>query len=149
MPNYVRICTRQSATKIKRDGDGQGGENHFRERRCPKYLLSNLTKCACYGGSYLMISADLIGCDNRTNIRRDRLGARAQRAALSHDGPGMEPELFKEFCHEFTREVNRLRIERGAGLTAIRDELLRIGRKLGKLLALLRLVVRSKPSSRI
>ena len=32
----------------------------------------------------------------------------------------MEPELFKEFCDEFTREVNRLRIERGAGLAAMR-----------------------------
>jgi anion-transporting ArsA/GET3 family ATPase len=47
----------------------------------------------------------------------------------------MEPDLFKEFCDEFTREVNRLRIERGAGLAAMRDELLRIERELGKLLA--------------
>ena len=44
----------------------------------------------------------------------------------------MEPELFKEFCDEFTREVNRLRIERGAGLAAMRGELPRIQRELGK-----------------
>ena len=43
---------RQIATKIKRGDDGQGDENHFRERRRPKYLLSGMTKCACCGGGY-------------------------------------------------------------------------------------------------
>ncbi|WP_349253147.1 hypothetical protein [Bradyrhizobium sp. CIAT3101] len=47
----------------------------------------------------------------------------------------MEPELFKEFCDEFTREVNRLRIDRGADLAAMRNELPRIERELGKLVA--------------
>lgn len=69
-----------------------------------------------------MISADLVGCatarnkgtcDNRKNIRRDHLEDRVLGALRHHL---MEPELFKEFCAEFTREVNRLRIERGADL---------------------------------
>lgn len=50
----------------------------------------------------------------------------------------MEPELFREFCAEFTKEVNRLRMERGADLTAMRDELPRIDRELSKLLAALK-----------
>ncbi|MDL2406821.1 hypothetical protein PY650_14360 [Rhizobium calliandrae] len=34
----------------------------------------------------------------------------------------MEPELFKEFCDEFTREVNRLRIGRNAGINSQHKE---------------------------
>ena len=37
----------------------------------------------------------------------------------------MEPELFKEFCEEFTREVNRLRIERRTDQDAWAAELAR------------------------
>jgi hypothetical protein len=65
-----------------------------------------------------MISEDLLGCatsrnkgtcDNRLNIRRDALEASVLSGLRTHL---MEPELFKEFCDEFTREVNRLRMER-------------------------------------
>ncbi|SCB55070.1 hypothetical protein GA0061098_103444 [Bradyrhizobium shewense] len=44
----------------------------------------------------------------------------------------MEPESFKEFCQEFTREVNRLRIERGADIVAQGRELERTERELDK-----------------
>jgi hypothetical protein len=44
----------------------------------------------------------------------------------------MEPKLFKEFCTEFTREVNRLRSERSADIEARRRELERVERELGK-----------------
>jgi site-specific DNA recombinase len=97
--------------------------------------------CGCCGGGYTIISKDLLGCatslnkgicDNRLNIRRDALEASVLSGLRTHL---MEPELFKEFCVEFTREMNRLRIERGAGLAAMRDELPRIERELGKLLA--------------
>ena len=73
-------------------------------------------------------------CDNRLNIRRDALEASVLSGLRTHL---MEPELFKEFCGEFTREVNRLRMERGAGLTAMRDELPRIDRELDKLMKLI------------
>jgi hypothetical protein len=58
---------RQAAIKIKRRDDGREGDNHFRERRRPKYLLSGLTKCACRRGGYSMISADLVGCSTARN----------------------------------------------------------------------------------
>ncbi|WP_198400259.1 hypothetical protein [Bradyrhizobium pachyrhizi] len=44
----------------------------------------------------------------------------------------MEPELFKEFCDEFTREVNRLRIERSADIIGQRKELERVQRDLDR-----------------
>ncbi len=108
-------------------------------RRRPKYLFAGLTQCGCCGGGYAMISKDLLGCatsrnkgtcDNRVNIRRDALEASVLNGLREHL---MEPVLFKEFCDEFTREVNRLRMEAGASLEAARSELARINRELPKL----------------
>lgn len=68
-------------------------------------------------------------CENRLTIRRDVLeksvlnGLRTQM---------MDPALFKEFCDEFTREVNRLRMEKGADLTTLKSELPKIERELNK-----------------
>ncbi|MGY8666202.1 hypothetical protein Q3C01_28165 [Bradyrhizobium sp. UFLA05-109] len=68
-------------------------------------------------------------CNNRLNIRRDALEASVLSGLQTHL---MEPELFKEFCQEFTREVNRLRIERGADIEAPKRELERTDRELDK-----------------
>ncbi|SFF14630.1 hypothetical protein [Methylobacterium sp. 13MFTsu3.1M2] len=85
-----------------------------------------------------MISKDLLGCatarnkgtcDHRVNIRRDALEVSILNGLRTHL---MEPELLREFCAEFTREVNRLRIERGAELGAKRRELERTERELDK-----------------
>ena len=105
------------------------GENSLNDRRRPKHLFAGLVKCGCCGGGYTMISKDLLGCatsrnkgtcDNRMNIRRDALEASVLNGLRTHL---MEPELFKEFCAEFTREVNRLRIERRTDQDAWQSEL--------------------------
>lgn len=79
------------------------GENALTDRRRPKYLFASLAKCGCCGGSYTMISKDLLGCatawtkgtcDNRLNIRRDAFEASVLSGLRNHL---MEPELFKEF----------------------------------------------------
>ena len=128
---------------MRRGDSDQEGENHFRERRRPKFLFSGLTKCACYGGGYSMISADLIGCstarnkgtcDNRTNIRRDRMEERVLNALRYHL---MDPALFKEFCDEFTREMNELRMEGWASIDAAQAEVKWIDRELDRLMALI------------
>ncbi|WP_247645038.1 hypothetical protein [Brucella pituitosa] len=89
-----------------------------------------------------MISANLVGCatarnkgtcDNRRNIRRDKLEARVLNALRHHL---MEPELFKELCDEFTREMNRLRMEARSTLDAAQAELKRIDRELERILDL-------------
>ena len=114
------------------------GENTLSERRRPKHLFTGLVKCGCCGGGFSMISKDLLGCStarnkgtcsNRFNIRRDTLEASVLDGLRSHL---MEPELFKAFCDEFTREVNRLRIERDADIINRRKELDRIERELDK-----------------
>jgi site-specific DNA recombinase len=109
--------------------------NRLHERQRGKYLFSGLTRCGCCGGGYSMISSTHIGCstarnkgtcDNRVNIRRDELEARVLHALRGHL---MDPALFKEFCDEFTRQMNRRRMEARAGIDAARSELRRIERE--------------------
>lgn len=66
---------------------------------------------------------------NRLNIRRDALEASVLSGLRAHL---MEPELFNKFCDEFTREVNRLRIERSADVISQRKELERVQRDLDR-----------------
>ncbi|WP_081904593.1 recombinase family protein [Palleronia rufa] len=115
------------------------GSNPMNDRRRPKHLFAGFIKCGCCGGGYSLISKDLLGCaasrnkgtcDNRLNIRRDALEASILNGLRKHL---MSPELFNEFCAEFTREVNRLRIERGADLAGWRSELEKVDRELDKM----------------
>lgn len=133
------VKLRQRDVKIARAPDGEEVENHFRDRRRPKYLFSGLTQCGCCGGGYAMISADLVGCStarnkgtcsNRINIRRDRVEARVLNALRDRL---MDPALFAAFCEEFTNEVNRMRIDARTSLAAARREIERIDRELKKL----------------
>lgn len=87
------------------------GNEALSERRRPRHLFAGLIRCGCCGGGYSMISKDLLGCstarnkgtcDNRLNIRRDALEASVLSGLRTHL---MEPDLFREFCNEFTREV--------------------------------------------
>ncbi|MHC1547987.1 recombinase family protein [Phyllobacterium sp. K27] len=107
----------------------EAGENTLNDRRRPKHLFTGLVKCGCCGSGYTMISKDLLGCfgarnkgicENRVNIRRDALEKSVLQGLHTHL---MEPGLFKEFCAEFTREVNRRRIERSTGLDSARRQL--------------------------
>lgn len=84
-----------------------------------------------------MISKDLLGCSaarnkgtcgNFRNIRRDSLEASVLNGLRAHL---MEPALFKEFCDEFTREMNRLRIEKRTDHDAWRRELAKIEKQIG------------------
>jgi site-specific DNA recombinase len=134
---------RQAAIKSKRGEGGQDQLNSFRDRRRPRYIFSGFIKCARCGGGYAMISADLIGCStarnkgtcgSRKSIRRDLLEDRVLNGLRYHL---MDPALFKEFCDEFTREMNRLRTERSALLASVRSEVKKIERELGTLLNLI------------
>ncbi|WP_421477826.1 hypothetical protein [Agrobacterium tumefaciens] len=79
-----------------------------------------------------MISKDILGCtnaqtkgtcDNRLNIRRDTL---EQSVLNGLDKHLMEPDLYKEFCEEFTREVSKARTEARASLDSSAAEIKRI-----------------------
>ncbi|WP_028333545.1 MULTISPECIES: hypothetical protein [Bradyrhizobium] len=90
-----------------------------------------------------MISADLVGCstarnkgtcENRKSVQRERLEARVLNALRYHL---MDPALFREFCDEFTRGMNRLRMEGSASIETARSEIKRIERELDTLLNLI------------
>ena len=99
-----------------------------------------------------MISAELIGCstarnkgtcDNRKNIRRDHLEGRVLNALRFQL---MDPELFQEFCDEFTREMNRLRMEGRASIDSAQIAIKRIDRELD---ALVNLILKGGAAERI
>ena len=134
------VKTRQQMVKQNTE---TGKENGIWERRRARYLLSGLTRCGVCGGAYSTISATHVGCStarnkgtcsNRLSIKRTEL---EERVLSSLKGKLMDPTLFREFCDEFTREMNRLRMEGGASLAAARDEVKRIDRELDTLLNLI------------
>jgi len=49
----------------------------------------------------------------------------------------LRQDLFDEFCEEFTREMNRLRMEHRASLSSAKREVDRIGTRIKKLLNLI------------
>ncbi len=131
------VKARQSKTTWSQKSRGTG-VHPLNALQRPTHLLTGLIKCGCCGGGFSMISKHHLGCstarnkgtcENRLTIRRDVLeksvlnGLRTQM---------MDPALFKEFCEEFTREANRLRMEKGADLVAMRSELPKIERELDK-----------------
>ena len=109
---WDKVKVRQASIKKPRDA---ATEIPFWDRRRPRYLFSGLIKCGCCGGGFSMIGQSLLGCstarnkgtcDNRLTIRRDILEATVLDGLRHHL---MAPDLFEEFCTEFTHELNRLR----------------------------------------
>ena len=114
--------------------------NSLTETRRQRYLFSGLIKCAECGGGYSMVYRDMFGCStvknkgtctNSTRIRRSELESRVLHAMREHL---MQPGLFKEFCEEFTRAVNRGRMDAASELTAKRAELKKIEAQIEKML---------------
>jgi site-specific DNA recombinase len=111
------------------------------DRRRPRYLLSGLVVCGVCGARYTKISADLFGCaaarnkgaavcDNLRNVRRDRLEATVLDGLRHHL---MDPNLFREFCAEFTREINRQRGDQAGRRERLAAELRQIERRLRRI----------------
>ena len=69
-------------------------------------------------------------CANHLTIRRDEVEARVLRALRERL---RQQDLFEEFCDEFTREMNRLRMERRASLSSASRDVERIGIRIKKL----------------
>jgi site-specific DNA recombinase len=98
----------------------------------PQYLFSGLTKCGICGAGFIMSGKNRLGCfgardqgrcDNHLTIRRDEIETRVLKALQEKL---LRQDLFEEFCDEFTREMNRLRMEHRATLSAAEREIERI-----------------------
>ena len=90
------------------------------------------TRTTIWGASRLGIA---IRCTNRLTIKREEVEGRVL-AALQHKL--LQKELFAEFCQEFTRETNRLRMEARASISAKEAELTRVGREIETLIQALK-----------
>jgi site-specific DNA recombinase len=126
---------RQSATRRTITRTGNIG---FARR--PQYLFSGLSKCGVCGAGFIMAGRNRLACfgarekgtcDNRLTIRRDDVEARVLKAL---EEKLLNQELFEEFCEEFTREMNRLRMQHRTSLSASEREIERIEARRKKLI---------------
>jgi site-specific DNA recombinase len=116
-----------------------GDPKRFNQARRPKYLFSGLTKCAECGGGYVMYWRDRLACfgarsrgtcTNRLTISRQEV---EERVLVALRDKLMRRDLFEDFCREYVRELNRLRMEHRAGLSSARTELATVQREIRKL----------------
>jgi DNA invertase Pin-like site-specific DNA recombinase len=135
-------AVRDRYASVKRKWTQAGGSRRFNEFRRPKYLFSGLTKCGVCGAGFIVYSRERLGCfgtrgrgtcDNRLTISRQEVEVRVLQALQAKL---MREDFFDEFCREFAKEMNRLRMERGAGINAAKRELARIETRRKKLIDL-------------
>jgi vacuolar-type H+-ATPase subunit E/Vma4 len=115
-----------------------GEPKRFNQARRPKYLFSGLTKCAECGGGYVMYWRDRLACfgarsrgtcTNRLTISRQEV---EERVLVALRDKLMRRDLFEDFCREYVRELNRLRLEHRATLSYGRKELAAVEREIRK-----------------
>jgi len=132
--NQVK-ARQQEIRRVASNGDPK----RFNQARRAKYLFSGLTKCAECGGGYVMYWRDRLACfgarsrgicTNRLTISRQEV---EERVLVALRDRLMRRDLFEDFCREYVRELNRLRMEHRAGLSSARTELTRVEREIRKL----------------
>jgi hypothetical protein len=89
------------------------------------FIMAGRNRLACFG------AREKGTCSNRLTIRRDEVEARVLKALKEKL---LRQDLFDEFCEEFTREMNRLRMEHRASLSAAGREIERIEARRKKLI---------------
>jgi len=108
----------------------------FNQFRRAKYLFSGLTKCGECGAGFIVYSREHLGCfgargrgtcTNNLTIPRQEVEERVLGALQDKL---MRKNFFDEFCREFAKEMNRLRMEQRAGLVGAKRELERARREI-------------------
>jgi site-specific DNA recombinase len=134
---WNQVKARQS--KMRR-ATSNGDPKQFNRARRPKYLFSGLTKCAECGGGYVMYWHDRLACfgarsrgtcTNRLTISRQEV---EERVLVALRTKLMRRDLFEDFCREYVRELNRLRMEHRASVSYGRQELASVDREIRKLI---------------
>ena len=133
---WNQVKTRQQEMRrVAANGDPK----RFNQARRPKYLFSGLTKCAECGGGYVMYWRDRLACfgarsrgtcTNRLTISRQEV---EERVLVALRDKLMRRDLFDDFCREYVRELNRLRMEHRARLSSARSDLASVDREIRKL----------------
>jgi site-specific DNA recombinase len=143
VPQDLWGTVKQRQQLLKRDTRPDVREKPFWAQQRPRFLMTGLAKCGECGSSYVKISANLFGCaavrnrgtcSNRLNIRVETLEETILNGLRTRL---MEPDLFKIFCDEFHREVNRLRSDENATTATKRAELDRVERRIRRIVELI------------
>jgi hypothetical protein len=115
-------------------------DRRFNQFRRPKYLFSGLTKCGECGAGFIVHSREFLGCfgardrgtcTNRLRISRLEVEARVLDALKTKL---LRQDFFEEFCREFAKEMNRLRMQQRAGLSGAKRELEHVKRDIKKVI---------------
>ena len=129
-----RRDTRAFSANGRRAEEGR----RFNQFRRPKYLFSGLTKCGECGAGFIVYSREQLGCfgtrdrgtcTNKLTISRHEV---EERVLSALQDKLMRKDFFEEFCREFAKEMNRLRMEQRAGLSSAKRELERVKRDIKK-----------------
>jgi DNA invertase Pin-like site-specific DNA recombinase len=125
---------------IQRKWKTAGDDKRFNQFRRPKYLFSGLTKCGECGAGFIVHSREFLGCfgardrgtcTNRLRISRLEVESRVLNALKTKL---LRKDFFEEFCREFAKEMNRLRMEERAGLSGAKRDLERVKRDIKKVI---------------
>lgn len=131
-------AVRDRYASVQRRWSVAAKEDRFRQFRRPKYLFSGLTKCGQCGAGFIVHSREFLGCfglgardrgtcTNTLRISRLEVEARVLNALQTKL---LRKEFFEEFCQEFAKQMNRLRVEQRAGLSSAKRELERVRREI-------------------
>jgi site-specific DNA recombinase len=125
---------------IQRKWKTAGDDKRFNQFRRPKDLFSGLTKCGECGAGFIVHSREFLGCfgardrgtcTNRLRISRLEVESRVLNALKTKL---LRKDFFEEFCREFAKEMNRLRMEERAGLSGAKRDLERVKRDIKKVI---------------
>ena len=128
---WKAVQDRYASVQRKWSATAKASFNQFRR---PKYLFSGLTKCGECSAGFIVHSRELLGCfgardrgscTNTLRISRLEVESRVLSALQTKL---LRPDFFEEFCREFAKEMNRLRMERRAGMSNAKRELERVRR---------------------
>ena len=135
---WQAVQTRRAGVQRKWKTAEEG--RRFNQFRRPKYLFSGLTKCGECGAGFIVYSREQLGCfgargrgtcTNKLTIPRQEVEERVLRALQEKL---MRQDFFEEFCREFAKEMNRLRMEQRAGLSGAKRDLERVKRDIKKVI---------------
>ena len=135
---WQAVQTRYASVQRKWKAGQEG--RRFNQFRRPKYLFSGLTKCGECGAGFIVYSREQLGCfgtrdrgtcTNKLTISRHEV---EERVLSALQDKLMRKDFFEEFCREFAREMNRLRMEQRAGLSGAKRELERVKRDIQKVI---------------
>ena len=135
---WQAVQTRYASVQRKWKAGQEG--RRFNQFRRPKYLFSGLTKCGECGAGFIVYSREQLGCfgtrdrgtcTNKLTISRLEVEARVLSALQDKL---MRKDFFDEFCREFAKEMNRLRMEQRAGLSSTKRDLERVKRDIKKVI---------------